>query len=289
MEFFRRATNPWGEEILRGLSWDLAWFAIAAALLACAAYTIYVKLYPDSSVGLGKWGRLAARLPEQIIRHKLAARLSHWVMAAAVVALLVTSFFPIAGIQFPWVTIHWIAGFLFGAYLVYHTLHALARRSMRSMWIGHEDLQSAWAWVKRLGHGSGARQNPGKWGVENKVFHHLVALAGVAVIATGVLMTLRIQTPFWEPDPYLLSDRTWGFVFVLHGLSAVAFIGLFMVHVYFAIRPEKRWITWSMFHGKISRQDYLRHHDPRRWPVVAEPVLEGAEAEAPPVIATTER
>ena len=44
-------------------------------------------------------------------------------------------------------------------------------------------------------------------------------------------------------------------------------ITLIMVHVYFGIRPEKMWMTRSMFHGWISREDYLRHHDPQRWPV----------------------
>jgi hypothetical protein len=44
-------------------------------------------------------------------------------------------------------------------------------------------------------------------------------------------------------------------------------ITLIMAHVYFALRPEKLWMTRSMFHGWISRDDYQAHHDPRRWPV----------------------
>ena len=51
------------------------------------------------------------------------------------------------------------------------------------------------------------------------------------------------------------------------GLGAMGMITLIMAHVYFAVRPEKLWMTRSMFSGWITRDDYLRHHDPQRWPV----------------------
>ena len=42
-------------------------------------------------------------------------------------------------------------------------------------------------------------------------------------------------------------------------------IALVMVHVYFAIRPEKLDITKSMIYGTMNRDFYLRHYDPERW------------------------
>jgi len=39
-----------------------------------------------------------------------------------------------------------------------------------------------------------------------------------------------------------------------------------MAHVYFALRPEKLWMSRSMIHGWISNTDYRIHHDPARWP-----------------------
>jgi len=39
---------------------------------------------------------------------------------------------------------------------------------------------------------------------------------------------------------------TWGLMYVLHGLAGVGLIALIMVHVYFAIRPEKLDITKSI-------------------------------------------
>jgi hypothetical protein len=44
-------------------------------------------------------------------------------------------------------------------------------------------------------------------------------------------------------------------------------VGLVIAHVYFAIRPEKWWITKSMLLGWVSKRNYLEHHDPTRWKV----------------------
>ena len=44
-----------------------------------------------------------------------------------------------------------------------------------------------------------------------------------------------------------------------------------LAHVYFAVRPEKWWITRSMLLGWITRRQYLEHHEPERWRAVANP------------------
>jgi hypothetical protein len=56
-------------------------------------------------------------------------------------------------------------------------------------------------------------------------------------------------------------------MYVLHGLAGVGLIALVMVHVYFAVRPEKLDITKSMIFGSMKRQFYLEHYDPQRWAV----------------------
>ena len=45
----------------------------------------------------------------------------------------------------------------------------------------------------------------------------------------------------------------------------VGFVGLVIAHIYFALRPEKLWITKAMIFGTISRRNYLEYHDPDRW------------------------
>ena len=58
-------------------------------------------------------------------------------------------------------------------------------------------------------------------------------------------------------------------MYVVHGLSGVSLIFLVAAHIYFAIRPEKRWMTWSMIRGWVDREHYLAHHDPAKWVVGA--------------------
>jgi hypothetical protein len=38
-------------------------------------------------------------------------------------------------------------------------------------------------------------------------------------------------------------------------------------HIYFALRPEKLWITWSMVRGWIDKEHYVEHFDPEKWVV----------------------
>jgi hypothetical protein len=69
----------------------------------------------------------------------------------------------------------------------------------------------------------------------------------------------------------LLGDSTWGLVYVTHGMAGVGLVGLVIAHVYFAVRPEKWWITKAMILGWITRRQYLEHHDPQRWVVGRDP------------------
>lgn len=270
MEFFRTVLNPWAQQIFIGVSWDLLWasaFVGAAFIVAHAVYA-HFRGEKEEKPSEEVLDRAALTIPEKIQRHTAASRVSHWILAASVLTLLVTSFVPILGLKFPWVTVHWIAGLVLAAYTVFHAIHATARRTLHTMWISREELKEGWARVKLMA-GRPAREprKPGKWPLENKLFHHLTMVAALVVVGTGLLMMLRIDTPFTAATPYILSDATWGIVFVLHGAAAVLFVATTMMHIYFAIRPENLFLTWSMIRGKISRRDYLTHHDPERWPV----------------------
>src|ERR1700692_3226424 len=104
-----------------------------------------------------------------------------------------------------------------------------------------------------------------KYPLENKLYHGAIVAAGLSAIGTGVFMMFRVRTVLFTRNPYLFSDMTWGLTYVLHGLAGVGLIALVMVHVYFAVRPEKLDITKSMIFGSMSREHYLEHHDPQRW------------------------
>jgi cytochrome b subunit of formate dehydrogenase len=163
-----------------------------------------------------------------------------------------------------------VAGIIFGLYLVYHVLDTAVRLSWGSMWIGFRDIGDSLSRVRDFFRRvEDPSRRPGKWGMENKLFHHMTALAGVAVLATGILMMSRVDTWFWSADPYRwnITDTNWGWIFVIHGASALAFVGLLIAHIYFALRPDKFFFTLSMIRGWIPRQDYLSHFSPERWPV----------------------
>ncbi len=58
---------------------------------------------------------------------------------------------------------------------------------------------------------------------------------------------------------------------------------MIMAHVYFAVRPEKWWMTRSMIKGWITREEYLEHYDPELWKLGGEPArAEVSGGDAPP-------
>ena len=269
MEWFRWERNPWGQEILIGLSWDLIWVAVALGVLLVVAHAL-LYYWRWRGGGAGKISEsLLKQLPAKILRHSLASRLFHWVMAASVLTLLFTAFLPVWGIKFSWVTPHWIAGLVLTAAIIFHFIHASVK-GLGLMWISRQDLSDGWLAIKQvLGWAGPTPGKPGKNPLENKLFHHVVAIATLAAIITGLIMMAKVDTPWWKRNPYILADDIWGIIYVVHGAGSVALITLIMVHLYFAVRPEKRWITLSMLRGWISRERYLEHHDERRWPAGA--------------------
>src|SRR6202453_2475347 len=104
-----------------------------------------------------------------------------------------------------------------------------------------------------------------KYPLENKLYHGAIIATGLSAIGTGVLILFGVRTVIFTRNPYLFSDMTWGQMYVLHGLAGIGLIALVMIHVYFAVRPEKLNITKSMIFGSMSREFYLEHYDPQRW------------------------
>ena len=206
-------------------------------------------------------------LPEHIERHTFMARMFHWVMAASMFVLLFTAFLPIAGFRFPWVTWHWMAGLVLTASIIYHIVHATFWLDFWSIWVGPKDIPEFKSEIMlELGR-EVPGYRPGKYPLGNKLYHLAIVVVGFAAVITGLLMMPRIRTPLFERDPYYMADATWGFTYVLHGLAGVGLVGLVIAHVYFAVRPDKWWITKGMILGWVPRRMYLEHHDPQRWKV----------------------
>ncbi len=86
MDILTWGRTPWGEWMLTHISWDLLWASLFAGLTFLVAHASYMLLSAHRKRDAAETDRLeAARtdLPVRIARHSLAARLFHWVMAAA--------------------------------------------------------------------------------------------------------------------------------------------------------------------------------------------------------------
>jgi cytochrome b subunit of formate dehydrogenase len=263
------ATSPLGQSVPIHIAWVLIWVALIAGLAFLVVHAIYLRYFAREKEFAGAASPdLAARLPERIPRHSLAARLFHWIMAAAMLVLLFTAFLPKVGVEFNWVPYHWIAGTVLTLSIVFHIFHATFYMDFWSIWPDKTDLDDARKRVQRfLGKSAELPRKFAKYPLENKLYHGVIILCGLAVILTGVFMMFRVRTIFFTRNPYLFSDMTWGWMYVLHGLAGVGLITLVIVHIYFAVRPEKLVITESMIFGSMKRDFYLKEHDPERWVV----------------------
>jgi cytochrome b subunit of formate dehydrogenase len=269
MEFITWATSPWGQSVPTHVAWGLIWVALIAGFFFMIVHALYVAIAAGpKAFAKNEAPAAAAAVPERVPRHSLAARLFHWIMAVSMFALLITAFLPKIGIQFDWVLYHWIAGLLLTVSVLFHIIHASFFLDFWSIWPDKTDVRDSMRRMLRFfGKPAPPAARFAKYPLENKLYHGVVMLAGLAVICTGLFMMKRVQTIFTPRNPYLFSDLTWGMMYVLHGLAGVGFIALIMVHVYMGIRPEKLPITKSMIFGWMSRDFYLEEHDPERWAV----------------------
>jgi cytochrome b subunit of formate dehydrogenase len=282
MELLRIARNPWGQEAVIGASWELLWWFIAAAAAFIVAHGTYLRLarsrrgQPPRADEQERFGvtspQVASARPgepaasSRIVRHRGSDRLYHWLMAAMVLTLVGTGLLPLFGVKFGWVAPHWIAGLVLTVLIAFHVVRATIWEDVWAMIVVPADVRDAWRRLRQaLGQAGAPPGKPGKYPLLQKFYHGLIALVVVGTVVTGLLMMVKIDTPFWTRNPYWLTERTWGVIYVVHDLTSMMTVSLIMVHIYFGLRPEKLWRTRAMIRGWITRREYLDHHDPKRW------------------------
>ena len=246
MDIVRIREDVWGREVLLGVSWDLLWVVTALALAAIIVHLIAMAV-------LDKPGRASAA-GNQLQRHQGIDRSFHWIMAISVFVLLFTGVLPIIGIDFSWLTIHWIAGIILTGAVVFHIIRSIFWQKPKEMWVSRQDIQEPFD----------TSVKPGKYSLAQKGMHHGMTTLIMLVIGTGLVLLAVIDTPWWSRSN-AMEESTLGWTFLLHGLSTLGLIGLTALHVYFAVRPEKRFYTRSMISGWISEDEHRANHDPGRW------------------------
>ncbi len=270
MDFVVWGHDPWQRPVLQHLNWDPLWVSIFCVVMFVAAHAAYTMLSSGRKRTAAETDALEAAAPDappRILRHSLAARFFHWSTSAAMFVLLVTAFFPIVGLTFDWVPWHYWSGMIFTALIAWHVVHTAVWLDFWSIWAGPKDVPEFRALLLRETGRAADAPRPAKYPLGNQLYHWILTLVGLLVIVTGLLMMFRIDTPFFAHDQYLIGERAWGWVYVLHGLVGVSLVGLVAAHVYFALRPDHWWLTKAMIFGWITRRQYLEHHDPSRWRV----------------------
>ena len=81
-------------------------------------------------------------MTDRIQRHKAIDRAYHWLMAVAMLILLVTAFLPILGLKFEWVGIHWVTGLVLAILVLFHIIRACFFQNFWAMMIDSTDLKA---------------------------------------------------------------------------------------------------------------------------------------------------
>ncbi len=246
MEILHHKHDIWGREVLLGISWDLLWLILVAAFLFIVLHGLFMAMRKNVS----KPSNSGARLE----RHALVDRWFHWLMALSVLVLIATGVIPILGLKFSWLTLHWVTGLLLTAVIAWHIIRSLFFKNPNLMLPTANDLMDPLQ----------TQHKPGKYSLAQKSLHAAMAVLVLGVIVTGLYLMSNMQTPWW-PRSNWLSEAALGWMFVLHGFSTLGLVGLICLHIYFGLRPDKRFYTRAMIKGWISTDEYSSEHDPAAW------------------------
>lgn len=247
MDIIRYRNDVWGEEVILGISWDLLWVVAVTAFLLLAAHAIFMAV-------LAKKKAKPASTGKKVKRHDIIDRAFHWIMAGSVLTLIVTGILPIIGVRIAWLDIHWIAGLVLTFVCLFHIVRALFWQDFKSMLLGPADFKEPFDETIK----------PGKYSFEQKGMHWAMTVLVLAVIATGVILFMQMDTPWWDRVSQT-NEAALGIYFLLHGTATLGLVAFTAIHIYFAVRPEKIFYTRSMVTGYISEDEMKANHDTSKW------------------------
>ena len=177
MGFLEWAIDPWGLKVPIHIAWFLIWVAVIAGLAFFIVHATYLRYFAKPRQFAPEIPpQVPSEIPERVPRHSQVARIFHWIMAAAMFTLLFTAFLPKVGVQFPWVTYHWIAGTVLTVSILFHIFHASFWLDFWSIWPDRIDLKDAYHRVLRfMGRPAPLPRKFAKYPLENKLYprrHH---------------------------------------------------------------------------------------------------------------------
>ena len=199
-----------------------------------------------------------------IIKHSLIDRALHWLFAICTLILLITGFLPILGFNFSWLFIHWFTGLVLLVLIIFHILRVIFFQKIKSMFISKEELanliKSFLLFFKSL---KILNNKSGKYSLSAKLVHHVFTLFILITIVTGILMMIKIDSPFWSSNLYYFSEELWGLIYTFHDIGALFLITLVIIHVYFGVVRIR--LLRSMITGLITKDEYEKYYDKNQW------------------------
>jgi formate dehydrogenase subunit gamma len=196
--------------------------------------------------------------PGRILRYSFRERLVHWLAALSYIYLLLT------GLAFwsPW--LFWIAVVLGGA-PVSRMLHPwfglvffIGILQMYGLWssqMGFNDVDRAW--MNSMSHyiqnQDESMPPAGRYNAGQKMLFWGFILFGTLLFLSGLVL--------WFPEYIPWSLRWVRYIsVVVHASSAMATVGLFLIHVYMGVFAERGALD-SVIHGDVT-EDFVRRFHP---------------------------
>ena len=246
------------------LAQQLSWSTVLVILLLGV---VFAGLHlPRRSLGAPVFmnGDSAPTDPHGFERWELGARLYHWgnllfllLLIVSGIALFLPGTWAEPGIS--WLLVHEIGAGLFTLGLLAHIVAAVWLSDLRGMWFGRGDWRDLKTFVRYY---SGAGHNlpkSGKFDVLQKIYHAFLTLLSIAAIFTGVSLFLNAEVLASLSHGWMRWQR------LVHDSSATLFLLVILGHLY--VRLAK--LNWpklrSMFTGDLTRAEFDREHDWRRW------------------------
>ncbi len=174
---------------------------------------------------------------ETIIRHTIAARATHWIMAISGTALLISG---IAGNA----RMHTLGAIIFTLAFIIHAVANVARRrtaiNPKAGDVG-ESVQIIKAMVT-----DGTEPPQGKYLAEQRLAHAAIAaMAKLLIVSGAICLYYRASGAF--------LDATFGVALILHHLATGGFVLLVVTHLA-AFLFKRNWpLLKSMFNGRVPK------------------------------------
>lgn len=300
-----RFEQRFGQEVVTGLSWDiLLVFGLIASMVFLVHFVVRELLNPTGhTVGDDEPSpeeteeRLRAQGVDEVQRFSVAQRASHWVMAIAIFALLLSGFVimnndvtvrALPGLS--WLLIHEITAIVLIGYVFFHVGHVATKGTWDEMWFGVRDVKDQLVRLKNFFGMTDEYPRQLKYPGAQKILHWAITGVTFGLILTGLVLLRRVPfEPLWSATrEFTFLGVTFGlgsaaqlglvaWSFVLHDFFAVGMVALVMGHVYFALRPQEWDVTKSMITGTVSVQGYAEKYAPSSWVVEGDTAADGGD------------